>query len=138
MRTSAFPYSAAKDLEIRIVAHAGTQYLSPDDGRGRGSAADCADYTDLNRHNPRNPRLTPLSSHFVDRIDLQPHLGPPNLTRIHSGSDPLPAAGAIFQRDVPAVPATDDFAALHDAFGQGETHVRAEVIHSIDPASPSE
>jgi hypothetical protein len=39
---------------------------------------------------------------------------------------------------MPAMPAANDFAVLHDAFAQGESEVRTKVFDSVDSIVPAE
>jgi hypothetical protein len=49
----------------------------------------------------------------------------------------LTPAGSVFQADVPAMPAADHLAGLHDAFTQGKSQMRAEVFHGINAVVPA-
>src|SRR5262245_15439645 len=49
----------------------------------------------------------------------------------------LTPAGSVFQPDVPAVPAADHVAGLHDAFTQGESEMRTEIFDGINAVVPA-
>ena len=48
------------------------------------------------------------------------------------------AAGAVFQPNMPAMPATDDFTELHDPFAQWKTKMWAEILDGINAVVPAE
>jgi hypothetical protein len=50
----------------------------------------------------------------------------------------LTPAGSILQADVPTMPTADHFAALHDAFAQGKTKVRTEILDGVNTIVPTE
>src|SRR2546430_4818318 len=53
------------------------------------------------------------------------------------GAFALAPAWAVFQADVPTMPATDHFSRLHDSFAEWKTQVRAQVLDCPDAVVPA-
>src|SRR5439155_1088483 len=62
-----------------------------------------------------------------------PHLALPHLCAFT-----LAPAGPILQPDVPAMPATDHLAHLHDALAQRKAQMWTEILYSVDAIVPPE
>src|SRR5712691_4386435 len=71
-------------------------------------------------------------------LNLYENFATPNFTFPHFGTFALAAAGAVFDADVPAMPAADHLAGLHDAFAQGKSEVWTEVLDGVDVVVPPE
>ena len=69
--------------------------------------------------------------------DFYVHIAVAHFARKNFCAFALPPAGSVFQSDVPAVPAADHFAGLNDAFTQGKSEMRAEVLDGINGVVPA-
>src|SRR5262245_7279419 len=79
------------------------------------------------------------SSAFVDfRLNPYKYLPFTHFTLPDLCAFAFPSADSVFQSDVPAMPATDDLAHLHNPFAQWKTEVRAQILYRIDAVVPAE
>jgi hypothetical protein len=60
-----------------------------------------------------------------------------NLAVPDFGTFAFPAAGTVFQPDVPAMPAAKDFSGLHQTFAERESKVGAAVFDGINTVVPA-
>jgi hypothetical protein len=75
---------------------------------------------------------SPIELNFYEYLPI------PDFTFPNPGSFSLTPARTIFEADVPAMPTADHFAFLHNAFAQGESEMRTEVLDRINPIIPAE
>ena len=78
------------------------------------------------------------SSSYESRLDLYENVAIADFTRKDLCTFALTTASSVFQADVPAVPAADHFAGLHNALTQRKSEMGAEVLDGINAVIPAE
>jgi hypothetical protein len=78
------------------------------------------------------------SSYEGSALDLHVHVAIAHFTWEDLCAFALTTAGSVLQTDVPAVPAADHFAGLHNALTQRKSEMRAEVLDGINAVIPAE
>jgi hypothetical protein len=68
--------------------------------------------------------------------DLNPDFSLADFDREHLCALFFSPAGTILQADVPAMPATNNFAILHNTFAEGESQVGADILDGVNPPFP--
>ena len=71
-------------------------------------------------------------------LDFHVDIAIANFARKHLCTVALTPAGPVFQTNMPAMPAADDFADLHDAFAQRKPKVWTEIFEGINAVVPAE
>src|SRR5262245_59998607 len=66
--------------------------------------------------------------------NLNPHLFSADFARKNFGAWFFAATRAVFQANVPAVPAADDLSILNHTFAERKTHMRAKIFDGINAA----
>ena len=65
------------------------------------------------------------------------NVGVSDFTLPNFGPFAFTPTGAVFEPDMPAVPAADHFAHLHDAFAQRKSEMWAQVFDRVNTVIPS-
>ena len=71
------------------------------------------------------------------RLDLNENLAVSDLAGENLGAFTFTAARAIFETDMPAVPAANNLSCLDDAFTQWKSEVGAEVFNRVNGVVPA-